>query len=75
MTLAAWSAQPRRALGRGRRARSGERRARVWRLYLAGSRLGFDRNDIQLHQILGVRLDGVARADAPAPRLVIAVRR
>ncbi|MET9224773.1 cyclopropane-fatty-acyl-phospholipid synthase family protein [Lentzea sp. NPDC003310] len=36
----------------------GEARARVWRLYLAASRLGFDRNNIQLHQILGVRLDG-----------------
>jgi cyclopropane-fatty-acyl-phospholipid synthase len=36
----------------------GEARARVWRLYLAGSRLGFDRNNIQLHQVLGVRLDG-----------------
>jgi cyclopropane-fatty-acyl-phospholipid synthase len=23
---------------------------------MAGSRLGFDRNDIQLHQILGVKL-------------------
>ena len=32
--------------------------ARVWRLYMAASRLGFDRNYIQLHQILGVRLDG-----------------
>ena len=30
--------------------------ARVWRLYMAGSRLGFERNHIQLHQILGVRL-------------------
>ncbi|GAA3461464.1 class I SAM-dependent methyltransferase [Saccharothrix longispora] len=34
-------------------------RARVWRLYLAASRLGFERNDIQLHQVLGVKLDGV----------------
>jgi cyclopropane-fatty-acyl-phospholipid synthase len=32
--------------------------ARVWRLYMAGSRLGFHRNFIQLHQILGVRPDG-----------------
>ena len=31
-------------------------RARVWRLYMAGSRLGFDRNHIELHQVLGVRL-------------------
>ncbi|HEY7593546.1 MAG TPA: cyclopropane-fatty-acyl-phospholipid synthase family protein [Actinophytocola sp.] len=35
-------------------------RARVWRLYMAGSRLGFDRNTVQLHQMLGVRLDGTA---------------
>jgi len=33
-------------------------RARVWRLYLAGSRLGFERNTVQLHQILGVRPAG-----------------
>ena len=32
--------------------------ARVWGLYLAGSRLGFEHNDIQLHQVLGVRLTG-----------------
>ena len=32
--------------------------ARVWRLYMAASRLGFHRNFIQLHQILGVRTDG-----------------
>ncbi len=29
--------------------------ARVWALYLAGSRLGFERNDIQLHQVLAVK--------------------
>lgn len=34
----------------------GEGTARVWRLYMAGSRLGFDRNDIQLHQVLGVKV-------------------
>lgn len=32
-------------------------RARVWALYMAGSRLGFDQNKIQLHQVLGVRSD------------------
>jgi len=36
----------------------GEAKARVWRLYMAASRLGFDVNRIQLHQILGVRLKG-----------------
>jgi cyclopropane-fatty-acyl-phospholipid synthase len=40
-------------------AEVGPQRARVWRLYLAASRLGFERNTVQLHQILGVRLDGV----------------
>lgn len=29
--------------------------ARVWGLYMAGSRLAFERNNIQLHQILAVR--------------------
>jgi cyclopropane-fatty-acyl-phospholipid synthase len=30
--------------------------ARVWRLYLAATRLGFDRDMVQLHQVLGVKL-------------------
>ncbi|PSL00731.1 cyclopropane-fatty-acyl-phospholipid synthase [Murinocardiopsis flavida] len=42
----------------------GEGRARVWRLYMAGCVLGFERNVVQLHQILGVKLDG---ADARMP--------
>src|SRR5215472_2212223 len=37
-------------------AEVGEGTARVWRLYMAGSRLGFERNDIELHQVLGVKL-------------------
>ncbi len=38
--------------------------ARVWALYLAGSRLGFERNDLQLHQVLVTRtVDG--SADVP----------
>ncbi len=36
-------------------AEVGEGTARVWGLYMAGSRLGFERNEIQLHQVLGVR--------------------
>lgn len=31
--------------------------ARVWRLYLAGSRLGFTERRIELHQVLAVRTD------------------
>ncbi len=38
-------------------AEAGERRARVWRLYMPGSRLAFERNEIQLHQVLGVKTD------------------
>lgn len=36
-------------------AEVGENTARVWGLYMAGSRLSFERNEIQLHQVLGVR--------------------
>jgi cyclopropane-fatty-acyl-phospholipid synthase len=31
--------------------------ARVWGLYMAGSRLGFERNVVQLHQVLAARTD------------------
>jgi cyclopropane-fatty-acyl-phospholipid synthase len=32
---------------------------------MAGSRLGFERNQIQLHQILGVKLDAGGEAGMP----------
>ena len=32
--------------------------AKVWGLYMAGSRLGFENNVVQLHQVLAVKLDG-----------------
>jgi cyclopropane-fatty-acyl-phospholipid synthase len=31
--------------------------AKVWGLYMAGSRLGFERNVVQLHQVLAVKVD------------------
>jgi cyclopropane-fatty-acyl-phospholipid synthase len=43
----------------------GEGTARVWRLYMAGSRLGFDQNQIQLHQVLGVKLHADGNAGMP----------
>ncbi len=43
----------------------GQATARVWRLYMAGSRLGFDRNQIQLHQVLGVRLGDDGESGMP----------
>jgi cyclopropane-fatty-acyl-phospholipid synthase len=36
-------------------AEVGEGTARVWGLYLAGSRMGFTTNEIQLHQVLATR--------------------
>jgi cyclopropane-fatty-acyl-phospholipid synthase len=57
-------------------AEVGQGTARVWRLYMAGSRLGFDRNNIELHQVLGVKLrpDGNAamplRPDWEIPRVL-----
>jgi cyclopropane-fatty-acyl-phospholipid synthase len=39
--------------------------ARVWRLYMAGSRLGFDMNWIQLHQVLGVKPHEDGRSGMP----------
>jgi cyclopropane-fatty-acyl-phospholipid synthase len=39
--------------------------ARAWRLYLAGVRLGFDQNKIQLHQVLGTRPHPDGRSPMP----------
>ncbi len=46
-------------------AEVGTGRARVWRLYMASCRLGFERNNIQLHQVLGVKLEDSGRAGFP----------
>ncbi|GIH28561.1 cyclopropane-fatty-acyl-phospholipid synthase [Acrocarpospora phusangensis] len=43
----------------------GQGTARVWRLYMAGCIVGFERNKIQLHQVLGVRLDDEGRSHVP----------
>jgi cyclopropane-fatty-acyl-phospholipid synthase len=64
MTLAAWSANLTKHWDESV-GEVGERKARIWRLYLAGSRWGFDRNNIQLHQMLGVKLDGAMRSHMP----------
>jgi cyclopropane-fatty-acyl-phospholipid synthase len=51
----------------------GERRARAWRLYMAMSRLGFELNRLQIHQILGVRTPANGRSGSP-PRPLFAPR-
>jgi cyclopropane-fatty-acyl-phospholipid synthase len=40
-------------------------RAKVWALYMAGSRLGFERRTIELHQVLGVRVDDKGESGMP----------
>jgi cyclopropane-fatty-acyl-phospholipid synthase len=46
-------------------AEVGLRRARVWQLYMAASRVGFDINNIQLHQVLGVKLGDGGKSGFP----------
>ena len=43
----------------------GEATAKVWGLYLTGSRIGFERNQVQLHQVLAVKLHADGQADFP----------
>ena len=46
-------------------AEVGEGTARVWGLYMAGSRMGFERNEIQLHQVLAGRTDEEGHSGFP----------
>ncbi|MBV9660339.1 MAG: class I SAM-dependent methyltransferase, partial [Acidimicrobiales bacterium] len=50
-------------------AEVGEPTARVWRLYLAGSRLGFTQRRIELHQVLAVRTDDSGDSGMPLERM------
>ncbi len=64
LTLAAWCANLTEHWDEAV-AEVGDATARVWRLYMAGSQLGFDRNQIQLHQILGVKLGACGESGMP----------
>jgi cyclopropane-fatty-acyl-phospholipid synthase len=55
LTLKAWSANLARHWD-SCVAEVGEATARTWGLYLAGSRLGFETNGVQLHQVLAVKV-------------------
>ena len=46
-------------------AEAGLGTARVWRLYMAASRMGFDLNTIQLHQMLGVKVGPRGKSGMP----------
>jgi cyclopropane-fatty-acyl-phospholipid synthase len=46
----------------------GGARARVWRLYMAGSAVGFEDGGVGLHQVLGVALDADGGSGMPPTR-------
>ncbi len=46
-------------------AEVGEGTARVWGLYMAGSRLGFERDEIELHHVLATRNDALGGSGFP----------
>jgi len=52
-TLRAWVANLEAGWDRAVRL-VGDRRARIWRLYMAGSAIGFEEGSLSVHQVLGV---------------------
>jgi cyclopropane-fatty-acyl-phospholipid synthase len=64
MTLAGWSANLEKNWD-ACVAEVGEGTARVWGLYMGGSRMSFERNEIQLHQVLATRTDADGRSNFP----------
>jgi cyclopropane-fatty-acyl-phospholipid synthase len=64
MTVAAWRINLETHWGEAVRE-VGERRARVWRLYLALSQVGFETNRIQIHQFLAVAAAPKGRSGMP----------
>ena len=51
-------------------ALSSPARARIWRLYIAGSALAFQANRIGVNQVLAVKPDARGRSDMPMARTV-----
>ena len=66
-TLRAWLANLEAHWGRAV-ALAGEGRARVWRLYLAASAVGFEHGGLGIHQVLGTRADDHGRSGMPPTR-------
>ncbi len=66
-TLRAWVANLERHWDEAVRHVGGAR-ARIWRLYMAGSALGFAANRISVHQVLGVRTDRTGGSGMPRSR-------
>ena len=64
LTLAAWGANL-EAAWEDAVAEVGESVCRVWGLYMAGSRLAFERNELQLHHVLATRTDADGTSGFP----------
>jgi cyclopropane-fatty-acyl-phospholipid synthase len=56
LTLRAWVANLEADYERAEKL-AGPARARIWRLYMAGSALGFEAGHVEIHQVLAVRTD------------------
>lgn len=67
LTLRAWVANLENEWDRAQRL-VGPGRARVWRLYLAGSAIAFEHNRTAVHQVLAVRPHRSGESDMPATR-------
>ena len=67
LTLRRWSANLEAAWDEACRL-VGTRRARVWRLYLAGSAVSFDIADVGIHQVLAVKLTDAGASAMPLTR-------
>ncbi len=46
----------------------GPNRARIWRLYMAGSAVNFEANRTSVHQVLAVKVDGRGHSGMPSTR-------
>jgi cyclopropane-fatty-acyl-phospholipid synthase len=66
-TLAHWSRRLEANLDAGR-ANAGDKRLRIWRLYLAGCAHAFERNWVTIHQVLATKPDDPARNPLPWTR-------
>jgi cyclopropane-fatty-acyl-phospholipid synthase len=64
LTLRDWSANLDRRWDEAV-AEVGPGKARVWRLYLAATRVGFEINKVELHQVLGVKLGRRGESSMP----------
>jgi cyclopropane-fatty-acyl-phospholipid synthase len=66
-TLRAWVANLEAGWSQAQRL-TGPDRARVWRLYMAGSAVGFEAGRLSVHQVLAVRPHEDGRSDVPPTR-------